>query len=189
LLDATNRARGPVVRPRMAAVVRAAMAVSKVVGLAHNYEGSWHGNDTVWRMSLDLQRLLHYGLLDGTLSDQVQRKVLTITDAVVAGEGDGPLSPSPVDLGMMTLAMSPAASDWVHAILMGLAPEDIPLTREAFQQHRYPLTDFLPEDIIANVDGVSVPCSELFALYGHKFRLPTGWDQPSKVYENVGESA
>ena len=193
VLDAANRARGPVVRPLLAATVRATMALGKVVGEDNNYEGSWRGNDTVWRMCLDLQRVLHYGLLDGTLSDQVQRKVLTITDAIVAGEGNGPLSPTPVDLGMMTFAMNPAALDWVHAILMGLTPEGIPLTREAFRHYRYPLTDFSPEDIVVHVDGLPVQCGELFARYGHPFRLPTGWDQrfgrATKVSEKVEESA
>ena len=79
------------------------MALGKLVGVDNNYDGSWGGNDTVWRMCLDLQRVLHYGRLDGAFSDTVQRKILTITDAIVAGEGNGPLSPNPVDFGMMTL--------------------------------------------------------------------------------------
>jgi len=192
-LDSANRARGPVERTVLAATVRAAMALGKAVGADNNYDGSWRGNDTVWRMCLDLQRVLHYGRLDGTLGDQVQRKVVTITDAIVAGEGDGPLSPTPVDLGMITFGMNPTALDWVHAILMGLAPESIPLTREAFGHHRYSLTDFAPEDIVVHVDGLPVPCGELFARHGQKFRLPTGWDPRSspatKVSEKVEESA
>jgi uncharacterized protein (DUF362 family) len=192
-LDATNRARGPFIRSGLAAMVRAAMAFAKVVGADNNYDGSWKGNDTVWRMCLDLQRLLHYGLLDGSLSDEVQRKVLTITDAIVAGEGDGPLSPTPVNLGMMTFGMNPAAMDWVHAILMGLTPEGIPLSREAFRRYRYPLTDFPPEDIITHVDGLPVQADELFPRYGQLFRMPAGWYQSTvrtrQVSEMVGESA
>jgi uncharacterized protein (DUF362 family) len=175
-LDAANRARGRVVRPVLAATVKAAMALGKMMGADNNYDGSWYGNDTVWRMCLDLQRVLHYGLRDGTMSNQVQRRVLTITDAIIAGEGDGPLSPTPVELGMMTFGVNPAALDWVHAILMGLAPARIPLTREAFISYRYPLTDFPPENIVVHVDGLPVHLGELFARYGHKFRLPTGWE-------------
>jgi uncharacterized protein (DUF362 family) len=193
LLDATNRTKGTVGRSVLAATVRAAMGLGKVMGVDNNYEGSWRGNDTVWRMCLDLQRVLHYGRLDGTLSHQMQRKVLTITDAIIAGEGDGPLSPTPVDLRMMTLGANPAAIDWVHAILMGLRPENIPLTREAFHQYRYPLTQFSPDDIVINVDGDFVESSELFAKYGHPFRLPSGWrqdfDGSRRLSEAVGESA
>jgi uncharacterized protein (DUF362 family) len=178
-LDAANRARGPVVRPTLAATVRAAMALGKVGGLDNNYDGSWQGNDTVWRMCLDLQRVLHYGLLDGSLSDHVQRKVLTITDAIIAGEGEGPLSPTPVDFGVMTLGMNTAALDWVHATLMGLMPERIPLTREAFTPYRHPLTTFRPEDIVVHAEGAPVRCGELFANYGRNFCLPIGWNHPS----------
>jgi uncharacterized protein (DUF362 family) len=193
LLDATNRAEGSVGRSVLAATVRAAMGLGKVVGVDSNYEGSWHGNDTVWRMCLDLQRVLHYGKQDGTLSDDMQRKVLTITDAIVAGEGDGPLSPTPVNLGMMTFAINPAAADWVHAILMGLAPEGISLTREAFGQYRYPLADFSPKAIVVHVDGLPVQCGELFSRYGHPFRLPSGWghdsDRSRKILQAIGEPA
>jgi uncharacterized protein (DUF362 family) len=193
LLDATNRAQGLVSRSVLAATVRTAMGFGKVVGEDNNYEGSWHGNDTVWRMCLDLQRVLHYGRVDGTLSDQMQRKVLTITDAITAGEGNGPLSPTPVDFRMMTLGMNPAAVDWVHAILMGLKPERIPLTREAFGHFRYPLTQFSPADLVIKVDGNFVKSVELFSKYGHPFRLPSGWDQHSasagSFPESIGEPA
>ena len=190
-LDATNRTRGPVGRSAWAATVRAAMALGKLVGLDNNYDGSWGGNDTVWRMCLDLQRILHYGRSDGTLSSAVQRKVLTITDAIIAGEGNGPLSPNSVDFGMMTLGINCAAIDWVHAIVMGLAPESISLTREAFGHYRYPLTDFSPKDIAVYVHGSPVDHGDLFPRFGRRFKLPNGWDQSgdTALSETVGEPA
>jgi uncharacterized protein (DUF362 family) len=190
-LDATNRTRGRVSRSALAATVKATMALGKLVGLDNNYDGSWGGNDTVWRMCLDLQRVLHYGRLDGTLSDSVQRKVLTITDAIVAGEGNGPLSPRSVNLGMMTIGMNCAAVDWVHAMLMGLSPEILSLTREAFGKFRYPLTDFTPKDIAVHVDGSPVQQSDLFRQFGRRFKLPKGWNQngDTAVSESVGEPA
>jgi uncharacterized protein (DUF362 family) len=175
LLDATNRAQGPMARRMLANAVRAGMACGKVMGVDNNYEGSWHGNDTVWRMSLDLQRVLHYGRVDGTLTDHVQRTVLTITDAIIAGQGEGPLAPTPIKLGIMTLGVNTAAVEWVHALLMGLDPQRIPLTRETFVPHRYPLTHFPPDDIVIQVDGQPVAASELFAQYGCAFRAPSGW--------------
>ena len=48
----------------------------------------------------------------------------------------------------MTLGMNTAAVEWVHAYLMGLDPQRIPLTREAFVPHRYPRTHFSPNDIL-----------------------------------------
>jgi uncharacterized protein (DUF362 family) len=175
LLDATNRAQGTMTRRILADAVRVGMAFAKVVGVDNNYEGSWHGNDTVWRTSLDLQRVLHYGRADGTLADHMQRPVLTITDAIIAGQGDGPLAPTPSELGIMTLGVNTAAVEWVHALLMGLNPQHIPLTREAFVSHRYPLTYFSPNDIVVRVNGQPVATSKLYAQHGCAFRAPRGW--------------
>jgi len=180
-LDATNRAQSAGRRRALACIVRAGMAMAKLLGEDNNYDGSWYGNDTVWRMTMDLQRVLHYGVSDGTLSNHVQRKVITVTDAIIAGEGDGPLSPTPAGLGMMTLGTNPPALEWVHAILMGLDPRAIALTREAFMPHRYALSDFTPEQIVIHVDGEQVSVDNLFFRYGRKFRLPGGWQKVSQV--------
>ena len=137
LLDVTNKAQGRMSRLLWANAARAGVVFGKILGLDDNYEGSWHGNDTVWRMTLDLQRVLRYGKKDGTLADSPQRGVLTVTDAIIAGQGDGPLSPTPIELGMMTLGMNSAAVEWVNALLMGLSPNTIPVTSQAFTPHRY----------------------------------------------------
>jgi len=177
LLDAANQANGEVSRWLLANAVRGGMAFAKILNLDDNYEGSWHGNDTVWRMTLDLQRILHYGKQDGTLADSPQRTVLTVTDAIIAGEGDGPLAPTPIGLGMMTMGTSTAAVEWVNALLMGLRPDRIPLTREAFAYNRYLLADFSPRDIAVSVDGQPISVDELFPRYGRAFRLPKGWSE------------
>jgi hypothetical protein len=175
LLDATNQARSGVSRWLLANTVRAGMGFGKILSLDGNYEGAWHGNDTVWRMVLDLQRILRYGRKDGTLTDSPQRTVLTVTDAIIAGEGDGPLAPTSIELGMMILGTNNAAVEWINALLMGLSPDRIPLTREAFAHHRYSLADFLPADISVFVDGQLVNLGEIFLRYGRPFRLPKGW--------------
>jgi uncharacterized protein (DUF362 family) len=181
-LDATNRAEKVIARQALASAVFTGMAVAKLLGEDNNYDGSWHGNDTVWRMTLDLQRVLHYGQADGTLSDHVQRTIVTITDAIIAGQGEGPLSPIPIGFGMLTLGTNTAALEWVHARLMGLDPERLALTREAFRPHRYPLTDFSSDRIIVYVDGEQVLADEVFTHHGRRFRLPRGWqgyDEPA----------
>lgn len=110
-------------------------------------EGAWHGNDTIWRTCLDLNRILMYGRLDGTLSDVPQRRVVTITDAMVAGQGDGPLSPEPLDLGMLIAGANPAAVDWVGAQLLGYVAEQIPISVHAFDRFRWPLTTFAHDEV------------------------------------------
>jgi Uncharacterized conserved protein len=140
-----------------------------------NIEGSWYGNDTVWRMCLDLQRILHYGKNDGTIADTFQRKVITITDAIIAGDGEGPLAPSPVPLGIMTFGANVAALEWVHSTLMCFDPEKIPLLANAFAQNEWPLADFSPGDIQVHVNGEVLPNVESAARFGQHFSPPGGW--------------
>lgn len=152
LLDVANRQDGwPAFLLRQASL--GSYALSRLTGGDRNLEGSWYGNDTIWRTCLDLNRILLYGRPDGTLSELPQRKVLTITDAVVCGEGEGPLAPIPRTLGVLTLAMNPVAAEYFHAHLMGFDWRKIPLVREAFADFRFPLCRFSPGDVEVRSGG------------------------------------
>ena len=56
--------------------------------------GNWSGNDTVWRMCLDLNKLILYGNPDGTLrpgTAENRKRHYVLVDDIVAGErGAGP---------------------------------------------------------------------------------------------------
>ncbi len=110
-------------------------------------EGAWQGNETVAKMSLDLNRILLYGKSDGTFGDSVQRNVLHVCDAVIAGQGDGPLASDELPLGMILMGRNAPAMDWIGAALLGYDPEKIPLTRESFEDFRWALTRFSPSEI------------------------------------------
>lgn len=97
--------------------------------------GNWHGNRTTWRMCLDLNRCLYYSDAQGLHLDASSpvRTVLTLLDAVVAGEGEGPLAPRDVPLGVVLAATDPAALDLVAVRLMGFDEERIPKLIEAIR--------------------------------------------------------
>jgi len=155
-----------------AAMERASVAIA---GAPPGVEGSWHGNDTVWRMSLDLQRLLVHGRADGTLDDRPQRSIVSITDAIVAGQGEGPLAPASCPLGVVTLAANPAAAEWVHAELMGLDPARIPIVAHAFDAFRYPIAGFPPDDVRVRCGGLLLSAEEAGRAFGRPFLPPQGW--------------
>jgi uncharacterized protein (DUF362 family) len=111
-------------------------------------EGSWSGNDTVWRTGLDLNRILLYGRSDGTLGQKPERRVIHLVDAVIAGQGDGPLSPQPLPMGLILAGRNAAAVDLVGARLLGYDPAMIPIVREAFGKFRWPLTSFLQDEVL-----------------------------------------
>jgi len=73
--------------------------------------GAWTGNDTLWRSILDLVMVISFADSEGTMSEVPQRKCLCIVDAIICGEGDGPLTPSPRPLGMILCASNPIIAD------------------------------------------------------------------------------
>jgi uncharacterized protein (DUF362 family) len=106
--------------------------------------GNWWGNDTAWRMCLDLNKILAYGNADGTLrpADASNRKRhFALVDGIIAGQGRGPSNPDPLQAGVVVFGTSPASVDAACAMLMGFDPDRIPLVRQAFRCERYPIAD------------------------------------------------
>lgn len=106
--------------------------------------GNWHGNDTAWRMCLDLNKIVLYGNPDGSLrpEESTQRKrYLSLVDGIIAGEGSGPSDPDPVAAGVVILGANPAYVDAACAYLMGFDPDKIPLVRQSFRCNRFGLAD------------------------------------------------
>jgi uncharacterized protein (DUF362 family) len=175
LLDAANRRAAGSCQRMIARTAETAGRIAVAVGEDDNLDGAWFGNDTIWRTCLDLQRVLRYGRVDGTLAGTPQRYVVSITDAIIGGEGEGPLAPTPARAGFMTGALNPAAADWVHARLMGFDPMKIPLVREALGDFSYRLADFTPREIRARFDDRETAAGELGPFAGRPFLPPRGW--------------
>ncbi len=121
----------------------------KIRGLPINVEGGWHGNDTVWRMCLDLNKILLYADASGMLQDRPQRVTLHLTDGIIAGDGEGPLRVDAVPLGAIIGSLNPAAHDWITTRLMGFDPVAVPITAHAFDDANHPIAIFAPEEIEA----------------------------------------
>ena len=81
--------------------------------------GDWHGNDTAWRMVVDLNRILFLADSDGNMRGSPQRRYFSIIDGVLAGDGDGPLDPNPKQAGLILTGFSPTPVDLVGTYLMG----------------------------------------------------------------------
>lgn len=137
-------------------------------------EGAWYGNDTIWRTVLDLNRILLYGRADGTMADAPQRTVITLTDAVVVGEGEGPLAVRPRTLGVVTAGRSCASADRVHAALLGLDAEKIPLVREATKGFAWPIAKRTAPPL-ARVGERNLSLPAVAAELGIQAQPPAGW--------------
>jgi uncharacterized protein (DUF362 family) len=138
-------------------------------------EGSWHGNDTVWRMVLDLNRVVFFCDGEGVLRPERQRRWLGLVDGIVGGEGDGPLRVTSHRSGILVAGFNPVPIDVTCARLMGLDPMKIPLLRHAFSQDAPVLFEGDASSILLEAserwrDLPSLPHEKTLA-----YRPPSGW--------------
>lgn len=153
-------------------------------------EGSWSGNDTVWRTCLDLNRVLLYGRADATLAESPRRRVIHVVDAVVAGQGNGPLAPQPLPLGLLLAGECAAAVDYAGALLLGYEPARVPLVRHAFERFRWPLAACAPEEVtLVGGLGEGLACDVLSARPAPEVVYPLGWRDAAAAVSNGGASA
>lgn len=151
------------------------LQMNKLIHQETELEGSWYGNDTIWRMILDLNRIVLYGKSDGTLSDFKQRTIFSITDAIVAGEGCGPLAPEPKFTGLITFASSSSFADLVHSSLMRFDWQRIPHIRNAFNSYRYPLSERKPADLVLCHSGQGLSLKDFETQLGSSFKPSNLW--------------
>jgi len=140
--------------------------------------GNWSGNDTCWRMALDLNRCLLFGNPDGSLRDRTAPKhYLAIVDGIIGGEGDGPLRPDPVRAGVLLAGTDPSEVDAVAARLMGFDPSVIPIIARSFDRHRWPLADCPMRDaqVHDTRSGRTVALTDVPPAVPGGFRPHFGW--------------
>jgi uncharacterized protein (DUF362 family) len=135
-------------------------------GSEHHIAAGWHGNDTTWRMVLDINKIAEYGNADGTLSDNPQRQIFSLCDGIIAGQGDGPLNPQPLSLGIISFTNYSVLNDTAMALLMNLPINKIPLlVQDSCDRERYCEITF---------NGEKIHLGDL-KRYSKKAVPPKGW--------------
>jgi uncharacterized protein (DUF362 family) len=136
--------------------------------------GAWYGNDTISRTIVDLNKILYHADKNGALKKNVQRKIFNIVDAVTAGQGEAPLSPQPIECGLVIGGVNPLAIDVVCSTLMGFDYRKIPTLTCALDSKQYDLLD----ESIDQIEITSSKCSnrdEIYDNYGKRFIPSAGW--------------
>lgn len=130
ILDFANRRRGSCIYIPARHLVSFLWKISNP-GKDMSMNAGWYGNDTVWRMILDLNTIAMYGTNKGELSDVPQRTLYTLCDAIIGGQGEGPLEPSPLALGILAFSNDPYMTDVAMGEIFNLNVDKVPLLRES----------------------------------------------------------
>lgn len=143
--------------------------------------GNWFGNDTVWRMCLDLNKLVLYGNPDGTLrapTPENRKRHYVLVDGIIAGQGRGPMNPDPVEAGIVLFGVEPPAVDSACGVLMGFDPDKIPILAGAFRCRKYPITslaDWRKVEIVSDVAEWSRGLGAIPVAASLRFEPHFGW--------------
>lgn len=137
--------------------------------------GNWYGNDTTWRMVIDLNRILFYADSAGRVHDRPVRRIFSVVDGIIGMDGNGPMDGDAIHAGVVLAGQNPIAVDLVAARTMGLDVRKVPLLREALTPHRRPLLDFDPSRITVSsnesaydrrLDDFEGPCLDFRPHFG-----------------------
>ena len=141
------------------------------------YEAMWSGNDTLWRTLLDLNRIVTYANRDGKLCNTPQRVQFHLVDGIIGGQGDGPLSTTPVNSNVLLAGWNAACIDAVAATLMGFDYTRIPLISRAFDDavHSRPLCSVAPGEICVSADFQEMTLAEFRERHRMKFEPHPKW--------------
>ena len=128
-LDFTNRNQGNKIYWFARKLTSLLWMVSRPKNI-HHLGAAWYGNDTTWRMVLDLNKIALYGKADGSISASVQRDVFSLCDGIIGGQGDGPLKPEPLALGVISFTSHSGSNDIAMATMMGFDTNKIAMLKE-----------------------------------------------------------
>jgi uncharacterized protein (DUF362 family) len=165
-LDKANRHQGKIIYYFLRSVAFIFWKLS-FPDYVHQLSAGWYGNDTCWRMVMDLNKIAVYGRSDGILSQDPLRKIYSLSDGIIAGQGDGPLNPDPLPLGVISFSDVSSMNDICMAVLMCLDITKIPLLNAAIQGVDQQATDI-------SLNGRKIVMSDLSGL-AMKAMLPPGW--------------
>jgi uncharacterized protein (DUF362 family) len=129
--------------------------------------GAWWGNDTAWRMAVDLAHIVEHADRHGVVHEAPVRRHVVLVDGVIGGQGRGPLRPDPVASGLLFFADDAVLADHAAALLMSFDPSAVPHLRYALR-----LTQTDPARVItpAGEGGLS-----LLQPHAHRYAPPPGW--------------
>lgn len=147
----------------------------KVFSIVYYNEGSWYGNDTLWRTCLDLNRILLHSNKQGILEEDLVKDYLTIIDGVIGGEKEGPLNPTPIESNFTVASLNPVSADFIAAYAMGLNPLKIPIISNSFSIKHYPLCKSTPEKIEVKSSNPSFINNIEKIKKLNKFKPSEGW--------------
>lgn len=140
------------------------------MGKGRYREGSWYGNDTIWRTILDLNKLIIYTDKKGNLTDTNQRKIFNIADMIISGEKEGPLLPSDKKVGLIVAGFNQLNNDYIITQIMGFSPSKIKYIENGYELEKLKISNGITFDVF-DENGIVKDIEK----YNKHFKATDGW--------------
>jgi len=152
--------------------------------------GNWYGNDSAWRMTVDLLRILYFADREGRIQDKVQRRLFSFVDGIVGGDGNGPLTPDPKPSAVLIAGENPLAVDLVATRLMGFDSQKLKVYSQALADERHDFGVRRMEDVeVVTSRGDWKDCISDSSSRFLDFRPHPGWVNQIEVgHVQAGEN-
>jgi len=137
--------------------------------------GNWYGNDSTWRMAVDLLRVFIYADKEGNLQNTPARKMFSLVDGIVGGEGDGPLNPDSKKCDLIIAGFNLCAIDLVCARLMGFDYKKIKILNYILNQKDLSKLDINKIRVFGNNNNFENLFNEKNKNKYFNFEPPSGW--------------
>ena len=115
-------------------------------------------NDVLWRTLADLNKMIRYADANGSIQETPQRRYLTVVDAVVGTDGNGPITDSLCPASCIVAGTDPIGVDAVCAHVMGWDARSLNLINNCHACTTLPFGS--ADDYLERMTGVdpSSPC-------------------------------
>jgi len=144
--------------------------LSNILGAEDISAGSWIGNDTIWRTTLDLNHIAYF-------NSKKPVKILNIADGIITGEKQGPLEPTPKSLGILIAGESPAFVDVVVLKMMSYSIDKIPTVYNAIYNKNSKFSGVSLEDLKINfLDEKGRKTINFSEVPEFNFKKPLFWE-------------
>lgn len=132
-------------------------------------EGSWYGNDTIWRTILDINKIVLYADKNGKMTNKRKRCIFNIADMIISGEKEGPLLPSNKPVGLIVCGFNQLNVDKVICHIMGFDHYKIKYIKNGYLLQKYPISKDEHFQIYDNKGKTDIN------KYNKKFIPTDGW--------------
>lgn len=145
-------------------------------------EGSWWGNDTIWRTIIDVNKAVIYADNNGKMCKEPQRRMICFGDMIWCGEKEGPLLPSPKKVGGILFSDNAVVFDHILTKLMGFKQDKLVLLGNVSAEEKLYSGNIKEEIANSNQERFCGRIDEIESNFA--FRASDGWTGVIDCYQS-----